>query len=293
MATVELQKKGETFYRLEADFAGDENTNKLWNIVSPVKISGNSSVVEEFLKTVDSLVIADTAEANCQDLSVYGLDVPAFKYLFTDNKGTYTISLGNKTTDGNYYYCTVNNGVDVFRVYASNLQFVDNPILSYAYPYAFFENYNTLKSIDIELLGKLNEKHNLIFQFGDDNAEIITFNGISAKEMDDNGKTVYDYLYEVKGITTYCYALQIDKIEPDMSVDKGELLCRITYNRQDGSSCVVEAYSRDEATSYLFVDDKYMGGYCENRRIFSETDHEGLAGTIHAYQKLINEALLK
>ncbi len=287
MAYVELRKKGETFYKFAADFEGDENGSKLWNIVKPIEISGNSPIIEEFITAVDSLLIADTVETNCQDLSQYGLDLPAFEYIFTDNKGIHTISLGNKTSDGVFYYCAVNGGTDVFRVYVSNLQFVDNPVLSYAYTYAFFENYTTLNSIDIRLNGKLNESHKLEFAFADED-EKIWFNEVPAKSED---KIKYDYLYEVKGITTYCYALQIDKIEPEMTIEKGDLLCKITYNRKDGSSCVVEAYERDNATAYLFVDGKYLGGYCETRRIFSEVDHEGLAGTIHAYQNLIKDVI--
>ena len=75
-----------------------------------------------------------------------------------------------------------------------------------------------------------------------------------------------------------------------MSLPKGEKACTITYNRQDGTSCVVEAYERDEATVYLYVDGEYMGGYCDSWRIFSETDHQGLWGTIKAYEALINNA---
>ena len=254
---------------------------------------GHSANVEAFLETVDSLIIADTAEQNSQNLSAYGLDNPAFKYVFKDNKNTYIISLGDKTSDGNYYYCTVNEGNDVFRVYASNLKFVDNPVLSYAYTYAFFENYTGLKSVDIELMGSVNEKHKLEFIFGEDDSETILFDGTSADKVGDDGKKIYDYLYEVKGITTYCYALQVDKIEAEMLFSKGDLICRISYTRKDGSVCVVEAYERDDATCYLYVDGKYMGGYCDTWRIFSETDHQGILGTIRAYEKLIKEAVVK
>lgn len=290
LATVELTKKGKTFYKIEADFEGDDENDKLWNIVAPIEIAGNTSVIDSFIEAVDALTIADTAQADCQDLSQYGLDNPAFRYIFTDNTDTYSIELGNKTADGTYYYCTVNGNNDVFRIYSSYLIFIDNPVLSYAYTYAFFENYVDLRSIDIDIRGDVNKKHQLVFQFGDDNAEMITFNGVDAKEVNDDGKTVYDYTYEVKGITTYCYALQVDAIDTEMSLPKGELLCRITYNRQDGTSCVVEAYERDDATAYMYVDGKYMGGYCDSWRIFSTTDHQGLVGTIDAYEKMVSEA---
>ncbi len=293
MATIELYKKGELFYRLEADFAGDSESDKLWNIVEPIEIMGNSANVEAFIETVDSLIISDTVEQSSQNLADYGLDNPSFKYIFKDNKSTYTICLGNKTSDGNYYYCTVNEGTDVFRVYVENLQFIDNPVLSYAYTYAFFENYTGLKSIDIELMGSVNETHKLEFKFGEDESEQILFDGISADKVDSAGNKIYDYLYEVKGITTYCYALQVDKIDAEMSLPKGDLLCRITYNRKDGTSCVVEAYERDNATCYLFVDGKYMGGYCDTWRIFSEENHQGIAGTIKTYEELISKAGLQ
>ncbi len=290
LRSIQLTRKGSVYYRMEADLSGDSEDDKQWQIIEPIKITGNASNIESFIEALDALSFADTAEPNCTDLTKYGLENPSYEYTFTDSKDTYVLSVGNSTTDGSYYYCTVNGGNDVLRVYASSLTFLDNTMLSYAYTYAFFENYTTLNSIEIDIRGNVNEKHELVFQFGEDNAEMITLDGVGAKKVDKNGNTVYDYLYEVKGITTYCYALQVDAVDIEMSLPKGDLLCRITYNRQDGTSCVVEAYERDEATAYLYVDGEYMGGYCDTWRIFSTTDHQGIVGTIDAFEKLIADA---
>lgn len=290
LKTIEIKQKGERYCIFEADFSVSGDADKEWNVTYPIRMSGNSSSIETLADTLMELTVFDLLEADCQDLAQYGLAVPAYQYIFTDNKGTASCELGNKTADGEFYYCTLNGGKDVFRLDVDNINFTDNTILSYAYPYAFFEEYKTLSSIDIELYGMVGESRTLTFQFGEDNAELLSLDGVPAVKTDGSGNTIYDYLYEIKGITTYCYALQIDGIDAEMSLPKGALACRITYHRQDGTSCVVEAYERDEATVYLYVDGNYMGGYCDSWRIFSETDHQGLWGTIKAYEALIEKA---
>ena len=288
--TIEIKKKGETYCIFEADFSVSGDTNKEWHITYPIKMAGNTSVIDSLGETLAGLTVFDLLEADCQDLSQYGLEIPNVQYILTDNKGTETCEFGNKTVDGEFYYCTINGGKDVYRLDADNINFVDNTILAYAYPYAFFENYKTLSSIDIEILGNVNVTRKLTFQFGEDDAELLSLDGVPAAKKDANGNTIYDYTYEIKGITTYCYALQIDGLDIEAALPKGALVCRITYHRQDGSQCVVEAYERDEATVYLYVDGTYMGGYCDSWRIFSETDHQGLWGTIKDYEALLAQA---
>lgn len=287
---IEIRKNGEAYCTFEADFSVSGDTNKEWNITYPIAMSGNTSVITSLGETLAGLTVFDLWEANCQDLSQYGLDIPAIQYILTDNKATATCEFGNKTADGEFYYCTINGGRDVYRLDADNINFTDNTVLAYAYPYAFFETYTTLSSIDIEIFGTVNQTRKLTFQFGDDNAELLSLDGVPSVKKDAEGNTVYDYLYEIKGITTYCYALQIDGLDVSATLPKGDLTCRITYHRQDGSQCVVEAYERDAATAYLYVDGAYMGGYCDSWRIFSETDHQGLWGTIRAYEALLEKA---
>ncbi len=290
LKTIEIKKKGETECIFEADFSAGGDSSKAWNITYPIKMAGNTSVIDSLGETLTGLTVFDVLEADCEDLSKYGLDVPEIQYILTDNKVTATCEFGYKTSDGEFYYCTINGGKDVYRLDADNINFTDNTVLAYAYPYAFFETYTTLSSIDIEIFGSVNETRTLTFQFGDDNAELLSLDGVPSVKQDAEGNTVYDYLYEIKGITTYCYALQIDGLDVSSTLPKGDLACRITYHRQDGSQCVVEAYERDEATVYLYVDGEYMGGYCDSWRIFSETDHQGLWGTIKAYEALMAKA---
>ena len=290
LKTIEIKKKGESYCVFEADFSVSGDSNKEWKIAYPVVMTGNTAVIDSLGETLTGLSVFDLAEANCQDLSQYGLETPAVQYLLTDNKGTETCEFGNKTPDGGFYYCTINSGNDVYRLDADNINFIDNTILTYAYPYAFFENYQTLSSIDIELFGTVNQTRTMTFQFGEDDTERLSLDGVPSAMTDAEENTLYDYSYELKGITTYCYALQVDGLDIEKSLPEGELVCRITYHRRDGSSCVVEAYERDEATAYLYADGTYMGGYCDSWRIFSETDHQGVWGTILAYEALIAQA---
>lgn len=283
---ITIEKKGEKVVTLEADFsAQSDNANKAWNLTYPLKCSANTTEVDGLITTVTGLTVYDIVEAEGANLADYGLDNPVLKVTMTDNKGTQHFALGNQ--DGRYYYCTIGDSTAVFKVSNEYIHFVDNTALNYAYAYPFFENYTNLSEIDIEIFGNANEKHKLTFQFGED-SEKLTLDGQASKEFDKNGKEIYNYDYEFKGITTYCYAVQLDGIEPQQQYEKGALLGRITYTRQNGTKAVVEAYEREEGTMYLYLDGEYFGGYSDKWRLFSEEDHQGLVGTIKAYKKLLN-----
>ena len=277
--SVTIMADGKELLTMEAELMAstDGSISREWTVISPINVPGNSPEADALVKAVDEISIADTAESAAADLSKYGLDTPKREFIFKDYNGReYKLAVGSKTEDGLYYYCTAGAYKDVQRVYVSSLKFMDNTLLSYAYAYAFFENYIGLKSIKIELMGDLNEEHLLEFSFSED-SERLFFDGVEAE-----GK---DRIYETKGITTYCYALQLDGVEPEEPAEKGRQLCRITYARLDGTEAVVEAFELDDARCALYRDGRYFGGWCETWRITREVDHQGLAGTIHAYLK--------
>ena len=292
ISEISIEKDGGKVVDFKADFSTNtDGASKEWYLVYPINCKANPSEVSGLIDTSESLSVYDTVEGEGADLSKYGLDVPKLKVTFKDNKGTQSYELGKK--DGNYYYCTINGGTSVFRVSSEYITFIDNSALSYAYAYPFFENYTGLTSIDIEIFGDVNEKHKMTFQFGKSadgkDIEVLTLDGQASKETDKDGKEIYNYDYEFKGITTYCYALQVDNVEEEQQYEKGELLCRITYTRRDGSKAVVECFERDEGTMYLYLDGQYFGGSCDKWRVFSEEDHQGIVGTIKAYKKLLND----
>ncbi len=283
---ISVEKSGEKVVTMVADFsATTDDSNKAWNLTYPLNCQANTTEVNGLIETVTGLTVYDIVEPEGANLADYGLDNPILRVSMTDNKGTQSFALGN--LNGRYYYCTIGDSTAVFTVSNEYIKFVDNTALNYAYAYPFFETYTNLSEIDIEIFGNVNENHKLTFQFGDD-SERLVLDGQPSKEFDNDGKEIFNYDYEFKGITTYCYAVQLDGIEPEQKYEKGALLGRITYTRQDGSKAVVEAYEREEGTMYLYLDGKYFGGYADKWRIFSEEDHQGLLGTIKAYKKLLN-----
>lgn len=285
--TVEMKRDGELYYRIEAEVAGEEESEKTWNITAPVKLQGMPSQIDTLIEALTSRAVSDIAVPACDNLDAYGLEVPYIQYIVSDDEKTETFEIGNKTSDGSAYYCTINGRNDVYTISASNLTFLDDTVLTYGYPYAFFENYKELSSIDIEIFGDNPSTHKSEFFFDEEgNDEQLRFDGVNAIQKDAAGTVVYDHSEAFYGITTYLYALQLDKLETEQQYEPGPLLCRITYHRQDGTSCTVEAFEREEGTAYLYVDGSYMGGYCDMYRIFSDTDHQGIVGTINAYLAL-------
>ena len=279
--SIEIRKKGQLFMAMTAELyrASDSSVSREWKVTAPVKLAGNSPEIDSLVTAVNEMAIADTVGDGEGEFEKYGLDLPAAEYDFRDSQGIeYSLAIGDKTEDGLYYYCSVGTSTTVYRVYASNVKFIDNTVLFYSYPYAFFENYTGLSWIRMDLFGSLNEVHTLSFKFNEDGSETIALDDVEAKDK--------DQAFAAKGITTYCYAIQLDGILPEEPKDEvGELIARIIYNRADGTFSIVEAKAWDDARCLLYRDGEYFGGWCETWRIFSETDHQGLAGTIHAYQK--------
>ena len=286
--TVEMKKEGALYYRIEAD-AADAESEKGWNITYPVKLQGMPSQVNSLIETLTSLSVSKLEASGCDNLEAYGLKDPYIQYTVYDGSKTESFEIGNKTADGSAHYCTINGKNDVYTVVSGNLNFLDDTVLAYGYPYAFFENYKTLSSIDIEIFGSNPSTHKSEFFFDEEgNDAQLKFDGTSAIRKDAEGNDIYNYSNSFYGITTALYTLQLDKLELKQQYEKGTLLCRITYHRQDGSSCVVEAYQREAETAYLYVDGSYIGGYCDTFRIFSEVNHQGIQGTIDAYLALFD-----
>ena len=81
---VEVHKKGEMFMSLTSKFTEDSRT---WTMNYPLERPCDDSYVEEVISSVTSIFTSEYIEGDCEDLSKYGLDNPAYYLKLTDNKG--------------------------------------------------------------------------------------------------------------------------------------------------------------------------------------------------------------
>ncbi len=275
---VDVSRSGEPFFSLTADITGEART---WAMNYPLERAGNDTHIEEIMTAITSLYTKDYIEGDCEDLSVYGLDVPYYEITVTDNKGAQTLSLGSKVPSGDAYYCTfgssggelVNN---VFSIETTYLTFIDDNVVKYMDTYIFSELYTVLETAEINIsCGGVNETYTLGFDIWDD-GEQLYFNGQAV--ADDNTQ-----IRAFRKINTAIYSLDIVGID-DEPAEKGERLISVVYKLNTGETVTVEGFRRDETTMYLYKDGEYTGGYEHIRQITGSVDGYGVIGTIENYK---------
>jgi len=310
---IVINKNGVTETELRASFVNEEKT---WNMLKPIIIGGNiDGNIKALVSSLEALAIESLQEANCSDLSVYGLSVPVAEYILTDSKTTQSIQIGNKTQDGTGYYCTINSNKDVYIVLSSEITFIDNYSLLYANCYPYIETWTNLDTIDITTYSAGVASHNImryeftgekIYDEITDQYEVEAFyymNEIPNFKKDANGSYVYgdpnddvDLGWEFKGIYTQLISIQLDGlcVEP---TSKGDLLCRVVYktkedaeNSKEAAETVFEYYYRDDTTAYIYKNGVFFFGYTKQSRIYG-TDGVGIVGTIDLYKTELERAI--
>jgi len=310
---IVINKNGVKETELRASFV---NEDKTWNMLKPIVIGGNiDGNIKSLVSSLEALAIESLQESNSSDLSIYGLSVPVAEYILADSKSTQSIQIGNKSQDGLYYYCTINNNKDVYTVLSSSITFIDNDPLLYANCYPYIETWTNLDSIDITTYSGGVPSHNImryeftggkIYDELTDQYDVEAYyymNEIPSYKKDDNGSYIYgdpnddvDLNWEFKGIYTQLISIQIDGLceEP---VTKGDLLCRIVYktkadaeNPKEAAETVFEYYYRDDTTAYIYKNGVFFFGYTKQSRIYG-ADGIGIVGTIDLYKTELEKAI--
>ena len=276
---VLVSKTGEKEFELTADFSGE---TRKWNMIYPISIEGNQSNINDLLKIVCDLSITDITEANCADLSQYGLEKPLYAIRLKDHRKTESLEIGNRTQDGNYFYCTLNGGSDVYTISAASVTFTDETAIRYLSGYAFLENYTVLSKVIVTVAG---ETYTLEYDTEGKakDEEILTINGISANQPDHDCRDMF------REITNALYRIELENIELTPP-PTDNVVCSIVYERKDGSRSTVTCFYRDDITVSIFRDGKYLGGYCSLRRIMGPASSEGILGTITALLEALNHS---
>lgn len=272
---VEVLKSGERFFALSAVPNGESRD---WTMEYPLNRPGNESHIEEVISAVTSLYTEDYIEGDCEDLSQYGLDNPAYVLRLTDNKGTQTLQLGNKVPEGGAYYCLFGGTNNVFTVSTTTLTFIDDPVLKYMNASIFNRTYTVLESIKIDITcGEINESYTMGFDIWDD-GEQLYFNGTALP--DDN--TV---IRAFRRMNTALYSLDLVGLAPEPET-KGERLIAVEYHTNDGETILVEGFRVGETTMSLYENGQYCGGYEYIRQITGTNENYGIAGTLENFRTI-------
>jgi hypothetical protein len=99
--------------------------NKRWEIVQPVSVPADLSVVNNILRTLVALTPGKRFSVSGQDWKEFGLDSPRVKIIFFNQGKWFEIQVGKKTPVGNDSYVRVSNSPDLFLVQDFLIQELD------------------------------------------------------------------------------------------------------------------------------------------------------------------------
>lgn len=273
---MEVYKKGELFMSLSSKFTEDSKT---WTMSHPLARPCDDSYVEEVINSVTSLFTSEYIEGDCEDLAKYGLENPAYVLRLTDNKGTQTLSIGNRIPEGGEFYCVFGGSTNVFTIAMESVAFTDDSVIKYMNANIFNRMYTVLESIQVEITcGDINETFTMGYDIWED-GEQLYFN---EKPLADDYSTIRAF----RRLNTAVYSLDLVGLAEEPA-QKGERLIKITYTMSaDGEVVVVEGFRADETTMSLYENGIYCGGYDYIRQITEDNDSYGIMGTLDNFKQV-------
>lgn len=264
---------------LSATISGEAGATRNWTMSLPLARKGHNKNIESWLTKVLAVTIANVAESDCADLSVYGLSPAAYSVSFTSPEKTITLHIGNKTKDGKQYYASIGDSRDVYLVGESVSAFKDADALLYMDKIVYMVMYTELSNVRITMNGVT---RTMTYEFDQDNNPTYIFEGHRiSDEYSDAGQGFSRLL-------TSLYYLEMTALElPGVPTIQGEVLCEIEYELRDGSKHTVVCAKRDATTMYYYVDGEYIGGYGPQYYLTSSAEKYGVQGCIDSLVKIM------
>ena len=158
--------------------------------------SFNSSVLDTMSRVFSSLYAESIIEENAQDMSKYSLDTP----LAVASSGDTTINLGSLTTDGKYYYVSLNDNKTVYMVNSARLNCLEyglNDMIDKSLPKI---DSDTVQELSISY--KSEDKDNIVVKYDADNPlarEYAEKNGLATLVMEEPVENMLVYPYNLQG----------------------------------------------------------------------------------------------
>ena len=273
---IEVYKSGERFIYLSGKMEAEDT--RTWKMEYPLNRPGADSHIEEVLTSALNLTTLEYIEGDCENLAQYGLDNPVYLLRIADNKGTQTLSVGNKVPDGDAYYCIFGGENNVFTIDLSSITFIDDSALKYMDTAIFDRMYTELKSINVNInCGDIKESFVMGFDIWED-GEQLYFNGTALPDSN-------DVIRPFRRINTALYLIDLVGLE-DEPETKGELLISVEYKTSSGETILVEGFRRDDTTMSLYENGVYCGGYDHIRQITGNNDSYGIVGALENFRTI-------
>lgn len=241
-----VKQGDQTTMELVYDEDKKDTANGPWKLQVPYngEIFVPEDMISSLLEPYCSLTFTEMVTNDCEDASQYGLTTPSrtitMEYEEDSIIKEYTIMIGTKDEDGNYY-ARVGEGNTIYLLANSSVTDIEDlKLVDYLDPYVSMCSIDTVNSIIFNANG---QEHQYVITRGSDDQVTYTLNGVNLEEA------------EGKALFSKVIALEIVG-EKTKDSDKQELILDYTITRtsDENDPTHVEFYSYDDSYDSVKVD---------------------------------------
>ncbi len=273
--SLAMNRRGESVFASAMD-----KESGSWSMISPIKGSVNETAFAPMLEALTNTMILEFIEDKPADLSLYGLDKPAYEFVFNaEGAGEIKLQMGTEMKKGSSIYAKLDGNDEVFTIDMTPYTFLDKPLKEIINVFAYIVNIDQVKKIDLTMDGKTTNMTLDVYKDAEGNSDNdkdkFYVNGIDASGKDEKDDQPFRKFYQA--LIGVC----IDEIDlegkPEVSAD-----ITIDYTLKDGTMRV-EYISKDENFYYVVRNGEYAGVLVKKR---NKTDF-GIDGMKQAYDTMM------
>lgn len=256
-----------------------------YHIVKPYDIEASEyfvSLVEQIAKLEISSYV-DVADA---DRASYGLDKPAFTFVFESNNGsTKKVYLSRNLADK--YYGYIEGESDHFYIDRQQIQLLEAPELSLIRSYVAYYNVSDLSSIkgtngDLSFTLKLDVKDDEAIS--DDGAD-VELDGRNAKIFNEQGRSYCAMFFE----SLVCMPIAGSDLNAKPVLN--DPVSTFSFIGKNYQTKTIDLVKRNNETYYVFADGNYTGFYVHDNALNRNGGPDTYSYGVWEAYKLLNTAI--
>ena len=283
--TVHFDRKTDGL-TLDANVSVNDNGMADFELYSPY-VHGTSGYFGTMFDTLSNISIVDFVEIGAAELKEYGLDVPAYHFVFNMTNGSKTEFFFSKPFSG-YYYGYINGTNKYFKLSEFQLQGLDiaetvliDPYVCYCYAKDYTTIIGTYKDKSFKFELDIPSGNSII-----DDESTVTLDGRNAKITDSVGRAYCSVLFESIACIKIGGVEVAEKTKPSSEAE-----LTLTFIDKNYVTTVYEFYPKGTDSYYVFKNGEYMNFFVYASEIFNDGGSDTYNyGYWRAYE-LLNQAI--
>jgi hypothetical protein len=259
-----------------------------FTLLSPIRRSGSIDSLNTLATQATTVTANSFFELEPADLSVYGLDKPAYRFVMKSGDKTVELKIGSKMLDSESYFAMSSEIPAVFICKVEDLAMIDVSLMDMLDRLFMLQNIWQVERVECDILGTqfysdITMGEN---QKADEESVVFKLDGQNAKIFDQDEHSLFSKLLYERLISPMIAGLDVDA----KPVNTHDATIRFFIREDQKNSVpahqkVVEFSRRDDYTYYVFIDNIYTGFYINKSDAITRQD-EGDEGILAGYKKL-------